>query len=225
MVGNATLDAVGGFNERMSGWGFDDKTTCTTGVQLVQVKTLPPVRSGHPAAIVRVGGRLGQPIKEFARHQALAALHFSAEQSHGGRGMSLGVTSIATSIGWHGPPSDSVWCADQAQIPQLPSVDRLAAASSHVLERVAGIPDAALEQLPLCCFPRLFWSVEGALVIGVLVHDPSVVVASGCDLGMPGQWSSASMMGSWLRRGWRRWRAVIVALFRAQHRINAALRP
>ena len=41
----------------------------------------------------------------------------------------------------------------------------------------------------------------------VLVHGPSVVAAPSSDLGMPeGQWSFASMMGSWLQRVWRRWR-------------------
>ena len=44
-----------------------------------QVKTLPPgaLQAIHHSDSVRVGGRLGQPIKAFARHQALAALRAS----------------------------------------------------------------------------------------------------------------------------------------------------
>ena len=76
-----SFDAVGGFNERMSGWGFDDKDLCARLVMQfgAQVKTLPPgaLQAIHHSDSVRVGGRLGQPIKAFARHQALAALRAS----------------------------------------------------------------------------------------------------------------------------------------------------
>ena len=126
-----SFDAVGGFNERMSGWGFDDKDLRARLVMQfgAQVKTLPPgaLQAIHHSDSVRVGGRLGQPIKAFARHQALAALRASrlnnrmvAAECPWGR------TSIATQYRLvSGPPSDSVWCADEATIPQLPlSVDR-----------------------------------------------------------------------------------------------------
>ena len=171
---------VGGFNERMLGWGFDDKDLRARLVVQFgeQVQTLPSgaLRAIQHSDSVRVGGRLGQPIRAFARHQALAALRASrlnnrlvaAECPWGRTSLSTQYQLVA------GPLSDSVWRADPATIPQLPlSVDRSLRQQRRrtFWNALLAIPDAALEQLPLKLLPpdcsgqwkvrwwhRVYWS-------------------------------------------------------------------
>ena len=89
-----------------------------------------------------------------------------------------GRTSIATQYRLvSGPPSDSVWCADEATIPQLPlSVDRsLRQQRRRTFWNVLlAIPDAALEQLPLKLLP-LIVLVSGGCAGGIGCIGPRSV--------------------------------------------------
>ena len=186
------FDAVGGFNERMLSWGFDDKDLRARLVLHFgpQVKTLPPgsLHAIHHSDSVRIGGRLDQPTKSFVRHQALAALRASrlnnrlvAAECPWGR------TSVSTQYQRVlGQSSDSVWRADKETIPQLPlSVDRsLRQQRRRTFWNVLlDIPDVAIAQLPLKLLPPdcsgqwrvrwwhwLYWStVRRLLLLPVLI--------------------------------------------------------
>ena len=192
LMERGSFDAVGGFNERMSGWGFDDKDLRARLVMQfgAQVKTLPlgALKAIHHSDSVRVGGRLGQPIKTFARQQALAALRASrlnnrlvaAECPWARTSVSTQYRLLSSS------PSDSVWCADKTTIPQLPlSVDRSLRQQRRrtFWNALLAIPDAALEQLPLKLLPpdcsgqwrvrwwhRLYWStIRRVLLLPVVI--------------------------------------------------------
>lgn len=156
------FDAVGGFNERMIGWGFDDKDLRARLVLQFgeRVKTLPSdaVQAIHHSDSMRVGRRSARSISSFAQHQALASLRASR----------LNNRLVATECPW-GPTSnptqyhhcprgvsDFIWRADVATIPQLPGgLDRsLRQKRRRTFWNVLlAIPDAALEQLPVKLLP------------------------------------------------------------------------
>ncbi len=186
------FDAVGGFNERMLGWGFDDKDLRARLVLQFgeRVKTLPPgvLNAIRHSDSLRAGCRLGQLSNSFARNKSLAALRASrlnnrlvAAECPWGR------TSVSTKYQLDsGQSSDSVWRADVATIPQLPpGVDRSLRQQRRrtFWNALLAIPDAALEHLPLKLLPpdcsgqwrvhwwhRLYWfTIRRLLMVPVVM--------------------------------------------------------
>ena len=156
------FDAVGGFNERMIGWGFDDKDLRARLVLQFgeQVKILPPdaLQAIQHGDSVRVGRSSRRSSGSFAQHQTLASLRASrlnnrlvAAECPWGRSSSPTQYRCCSSR-----ESDSVWCADAETIPQLP--DHLGRSLRQKRRRafwnvLLAIPDVAIEQLPAKLLP------------------------------------------------------------------------